>query len=121
MNYRILLIEDEKNLRENIQELLELLGYKVTVAENGKQGLSLAIESLPDLILSDVMMPLMDGYSVLKAVKSNESSKHIPCILLTAKAEKSHLDDDVKDLVDGYVVKPFKFSDLQEVISKFLK
>lgn len=82
---KILLIEDNKSIRENTAEILELSSYKVITAENGKTGLAKAIEHKPDLIICDIMMPELDGFGVLHAVQKNDTIKNTPFIFLTAK------------------------------------
>ena len=72
---KILLIEDNDDIRDNTAEILELSNYKVIVAENGKIGVEKAIEHTPDLIICDIMMPVLDGYGVLHAVHKNECNK----------------------------------------------
>ena len=76
----ILLIEDNDDIRNNTAEILELSNYKVIVAENGKIGVEKAIEHHPDLILCDIMMPVLDGYGVLHAVHKNDTIKNTPFI-----------------------------------------
>ncbi|MEP2279171.1 response regulator, partial [Maribacter sp.] len=88
---RILLIEDDKALRENTEELLELSGYNVTTAPNGKIGIETAIENLPDIIVCDIMMPVVDGYGVLENLSNNEKTKQIPFIFLSAKTEHKEI------------------------------
>ena len=86
---KILLIEDNDDIRNNTAEILELSNYKVIIAENGKTGIEKAIEHKPDLIICDIMMPVLDGYGVLHAVHKNESVKNTPFIFLTAKTERT--------------------------------
>ena len=85
---RVLLIEDNDEIRENTAEILELANYKVDTAPNGKIGVEKALENAPDLIICDVMMPVLDGYGVLHLIQKNENLKTIPFIFLTAKSEK---------------------------------
>ena len=87
----ILLIEDDRALRENTEELLELSGYSMITAPNGKIGIQLAKEKLPDIIVCDIMMPEVDGYGVLKDLSSDEKTKHIPFIFLSAKTEHKEI------------------------------
>ena len=88
---KILLIEDNREMRENTSEILELAGYKVLTAENGKIGVELAQKNLPDLIVCDIMRPVLDGYGVLHLLSKNEDTANIPFIFLSAKAERSAL------------------------------
>src|SRR5678816_3414958 len=86
---KILLIEDNDDIRNNTAEILELSNYKVIVAENGKIGVEKALEHLPDLIICDIMMPVLDGYGVLHAINRNPELESVPFIFLTAKSERS--------------------------------
>ncbi|WDF79913.1 response regulator transcription factor [Mucilaginibacter sp. AW1-7] len=112
----ILLIEDNDDIRENTCELLELEGYKVILALNGKTGLLLAAEHLPDLILCDIMMPGADGYEVFGELQSNPSTGHIPFIFLTASAEKKDVAAGLQMGASGYIRKPFEPEELFEAI-----
>ena len=85
---KILLIEDNDDIRNNTAEILELSNYKVTTAENGKKGLEKALEQHPDLIICDIMMPVLDGYGVLHAIHKNDTFKNIPFIFLTGRQSK---------------------------------
>lgn len=81
----ILLIEDNDDIRNNTAEILELANYKVMVAENGKTGMEKAIEYKPDLIICDIMMPVLDGYGVLHAVHKNDAIRNTPLFFLLPK------------------------------------
>ncbi|MFM6158592.1 MAG: response regulator transcription factor, partial [Sphaerospermopsis kisseleviana] len=85
----ILIIEDEVEIRNNIQEILELSEFDTLIAENGLQGVQLAKDKHPDLIICDLMMPELDGYSVLTQLRQDFSTATIPLIFLTARADKS--------------------------------
>ena len=88
---KILLIEDNQNIRENTAEILELANDKVFTAENGKIGVEAALEHKPDLIICDIMMPVLDGYGVLHLLHKNPSVENTPFIFLTAKTERSEM------------------------------
>ncbi|MBD0313465.1 MAG: response regulator, partial [Microcoleus sp. T3-bin5] len=88
---KILVIEDEQLLQENIMELLDAENFEVFGAGDGKVGLKLAQQHLPDLIICDVMMPELDGYGVLRALRQNPATATIPFMFLTAKADKMDL------------------------------
>ena len=117
----ILLIEDNAELRENTAEILELANYQVSTAENGKTGVQKALENKPDLIICDVMMPVLDGYGVLHLVNKNDNLKGIPFIFLTAKSERSDMRRGMEMGADDYVTKPFTDIELLNAIESRLK
>lgn len=118
----ILLIEDNEDIRENTAEILELANYKVITAENGKVGLEKAIETKPDLIICDIMMPVLDGYGVLHVLQKNPELQHIPFIFLSAKSERSDLRKGMELGADDYITKPFTDTELLSAIeSRFKK
>ena len=104
---KILIIEDEPSVLENIMELLEGHDYQVFGAENGKIGITKAREHIPDLIICDIMMPELDGYGVLKSLQSDSITSTIPFIFLTAKSELSDLRQGMELGADDYLTKPF--------------
>lgn len=110
----VLVVEDDVHLLEGIRDILELDGYSVLMAENGVAGLDMLqnLPSPPNLIVSDIMMPKMDGIQFLKAVRKEERWFSIPFIFLTAKGEKSDQHRGMKLGVDDYIVKPYDPSDL---------
>jgi DNA-binding response OmpR family regulator len=105
---QILVIEDDLFIRENVCEALELSGYDVITASNGKEGLDLAFEQIPDLIVCDIMMPLADGFEVKESLSLNSATKNIPFIFLSAKTEIKELNTGT----DDYITKPFEIKDL---------
>ncbi|HKX61894.1 MAG TPA: response regulator transcription factor [Verrucomicrobiae bacterium] len=109
---QILIIEDQPVMRRNIQTILEMEDFKVVVAENGRKGVTMAQTVLPDLILCDVMMPELDGYGVLAALRENESTATIPFIFLTAKGEKTDLRTGMNLGADDYLAKPVSSDEL---------
>jgi CRP/FNR family transcriptional regulator, cyclic AMP receptor protein len=117
----ILLIEDNEDIRINTAEILELSNYKVIVAENGKVGVEKAIEYKPDLIICDIMMPVLDGYGVLHAVQRHESIKNTPFIFLTAKSERSDFRMGMELGADDYITKPFTGTELLKSVDGRLK
>ncbi|WP_420318548.1 response regulator [Ekhidna sp.] len=119
--HRILVIEDQEDVRENIVELLELSNYQVESAPNGKEGIKKALESPPDLILCDIMMPEMDGYEVLYLLTKNPSTASLPFIFLTAKAEKSDFRKGMNMGADDYITKPFEEMELLGAIERRLE
>lgn len=121
MTKRILIIEDNNELRENLSEILQLSGYETIVAENGKIGVELAIKTNPDLILCDVMMPLLDGFGVLKILSGNPLLMDTPFMFLTAKSEKIDFRKGMNLGADDYITKPFDDVELLESIEIRLK
>jgi CheY-like chemotaxis protein len=117
----ILLIEDNAEIRENTIEILELSGYSVISANDGKEGLDVAEAMLPDLVLCDIMMPQMNGYEVLAALRKSKRTAHIPLIYVTASAEKSEVKAALDMGANGYVRKPFDARELIDTICLFLK
>ncbi|MEO9144560.1 MAG: response regulator [Ginsengibacter sp.] len=104
---KILLVEDNNEIRENTREILELANYKITTAVNGKEGYEMAMKEIPDLIICDIMMPVLDGYGLLHLVNKNENLKSIPFIFLTAKTERSDFRKGMEMGADDYITKPF--------------
>lgn len=117
----LLLIEDNKEIRENTAEILELAGYRVRTAENGKVGIELALLEKPDLIICDIMMPILDGYGVLHLLNKNPDLTGIPFIFLTAKSERSDFRKGMEMGADDYITKPFTDIELLNAIEWRLK
>ena len=118
---KILVIEDNPEVRENICEILELSGYQAFDAENGKIGVEKAKSESPDLILCDVMMPVLDGFGVLKILGQDPNVNGIPFIFLTAKAEKADFRKGMGLGADDYITKPFDDTELLEAIEMRLE
>ena len=121
MMKKILVIEDEEFVRENIVELLDAEGFEVISAENGHDGVDLAKVMVPDLILCDVMMPGLDGYSVLAALRQESLTAAVPFIFLTAKATKADFRQGMELGADDYLTKPFTRAELLGAITSRLK
>jgi CheY-like chemotaxis protein len=113
---KILLIEDDIVLRENTAELLELSGYKVETASNGRAGVEVAKKYLPSLIVCDIMMPELDGYGVLESLSKNDITKYIPFIFLSAKTERQDIRKGMDLGADDYITKPFNEEELISAI-----
>ncbi len=113
---KILLIEDDTVLRENTAELLELSNYEVLTAANGMEGVSLAKSGMPDIIVSDIMMPELDGYGVLEALAKDEQTMYIPFIFLSAKTERKDVRKGMDLGADDYITKPFEEEELLSAI-----
>jgi DNA-binding response OmpR family regulator len=117
----ILIIEDNKDVRENTAEILELAGYKVTTATDGKKGVEQVNKQRPDLIICDIMMPVLDGYGVLHMLGRNEDTASIPFIFLTAKTERAEVRKGMEMGADDYITKPFDKIELLNAIESRLK
>lgn len=121
MKKKILVIEDNFDVRDNIAEILELANYDVFTAENGKIGVAKAQAESPDLIVCDIMMPELDGYGVLYLLSKNQETSGIPFIFLSAKADKQDLRKGMNLGADDYLTKPFEEMDLLNAIEGRLK
>ncbi len=117
----ILVIEDNKDIRENTAEILDLAGYKTFIAENGKLGVEMALKEKPDLIVCDIMMPVLDGYGVLHLLRKNEDTQQTPFIFLTAKIERNDFRKGMEMGADDYITKPFEEIELLNAIEIRLK
>lgn len=113
----ILVIEDEIQVLENTEEILELGGYRTVGAMNGYDGLEKASQHHPDLIICDVMMPKMDGYAVLEAIRDEPQLTLTPFIFLTAKADRDSLRQGMQLGADDYLTKPFTPNDLLTAVT----
>ncbi|MBZ0098911.1 MAG: response regulator [Taibaiella sp.] len=118
---KILLIEDDEDIRLNIAEVLQLARYDVVSACNGKEGVEMVRTEHPDLIVCDVMMPVMDGFGVLHVLQMDEKTQNIPFIFLTSKNSISDLRHAMNLGADDYIIKPFEGSDLLDAIGNRLK
>jgi CRP-like cAMP-binding protein/CheY-like chemotaxis protein len=118
---KVLIIEDNDDIRENVIEILELAGYQVSSANNGKAGVELAFQDIPDIILCDIMMPEMDGYGVLYMLSKRPETIAIPFIFLTAKAEHFDRRKGMEMGADDYLTKPFDDMELLNAIESRLK
>jgi CRP-like cAMP-binding protein/ActR/RegA family two-component response regulator len=121
MNKKVLIIEDNDDIRENVIEILELAGYTVASASNGKEGVGLAFKEVPDIILCDIMMPEMDGYGVLYLLSKRPETIAVPFIFLTAKAEHFDRRKGMEMGADDYLTKPFDDMELLAAIESRLK
>lgn len=118
---KILIIEDHAELRENTAEILSLAHYDVFTATNGKTGVEMAQEHMPDLIVCDIMMPVLDGYGVLHLLSKDSRTAGIPFIFLTAKAERTDFRKGMEMGADDYLTKPFDDTELLLAIEVRLK
>lgn len=118
---KVLLVEDNEDIRENTAEILELAGYEVHTAANGKEGYQKAVEVNPVIIVCDIMMPVLDGFGLLHLIQKNEQLKNIPFIFLTAKSERIDFRKGMELGADDYLTKPFTELELMNSIEVRLK
>lgn len=118
---KILVIEDNDDIREGTVEVLQLAGYEAIAAKNGKIGVEMALNTLPDVILCDIMMPELDGYGVLYLLSKNPKLANIPFIFMTAKAERADMRKGMEMGADDYLTKPFDDLELFNAIESRLK
>ena len=117
----ILLIEDNRDVRENTAEILELANYTILQAENGKIGVEIAQQVKPDLIICDIMMPVLDGYGVIHLLNKSRDTANIPFIFLTAKSERIDFRKGMEMGADDYISKPFDDIELLKAVEGRLK
>jgi len=120
MKQKILLVEDNDLIRENTTELLGFYDFEIVMARNGQEGLDIAIEKKPDLILCDIRMPFMDGYHFLEQIRKEESLTHTRFIFFTASAEKNEIEKGLNMGADDYIIKPFSESELLDKLKRLL-
>jgi two-component system cell cycle response regulator DivK len=116
----VLLVEDRDVSRELARTLLEHSGYHVLEAASGAEAVSMAVESLPDLVLLDLQMPIKDGFQVLKELKSDQRSRTIPVVALTANAMQGDKERALRDGFTGYLTKPLSLSTIREELARLL-
>ncbi len=116
----ILIVEDNPDMRTYINETL-INNYNVIEASNGEEGLKIAVEEIPDLIITDVMMPQMDGYELTRKLKTNQVTNHIPLIMLTAKSAEKDKLEGLETGVDAFIIKPFSTKELGIRVRKLIE
>ena len=118
---KVLVIEDERYLLEDITELLQYTDFEVQSASSGKEGLTLVRDYAPDLIICDIMMPDIDGYEVLEQIRSSPDTANTPFIFLTAKADRELMRQGMELGADDYLTKPFTSAELLSAINTRLR
>jgi CheY-like chemotaxis protein len=118
---KILVVEDENVIRENTLEMLELKGYDVKGASNGNEAIEILNSFSPDIVFCDIMMPQMDGFEFLKWFRNESNYFNIPFVFLSAKAEQEDRDNAISLGANDFLLKPFSFSCLFDVINKYTK
>jgi DNA-binding response OmpR family regulator len=117
----ILIVDDEEDVLDLLQLVFETSGFTVRRAANGKAAVSSAYESPPDVILLDVMMPEMDGWQVLRTLKGDERTRHIPVVMLSARAERRDKMIGLQEGAEGYIAKPFSPAEVVREVQSFLE
>ena len=112
----ILLVEDNDAIREDVADILALANYKVITAKNGKEGIEKSMENIPDLIVSDIMMPVLDGFGMLHMLRRDPKTEAIPVIFLTAKTERNDIRNAMESGADDFITKPFNNDELLKAI-----
>jgi len=120
MAKKIILAEDEPQIARLIEFKLKKEGYEVVWKENGEEALAAIKTEKPDLILLDVMMPVMNGYEVLRRVKEDENLKNIPVVMLTARAQEKDVVKGIDLGADDYIIKPFHPAELLARVKRIL-
>ncbi len=115
--HRILVVDDEEVIRKNLEKLLTLEGFEVATASNGQHGLVMARSMLPDIIITDVNMPVMDGFSLLAAVRAHPEIERTVVIMLTAAEDRTHMRRGMQMGADDYITKPFRREELLEALA----
>jgi two-component system alkaline phosphatase synthesis response regulator PhoP len=118
---KILVVDDEPNIVQTLQDRLEMNDYQVVTAANGQAGLEKATSEQPDIVLLDVIMPIMDGLEMLERLRKNEATRNMPVIMLTARSQNQDVARANGYGIEDYVVKPFDLSELLEKIEAILE
>ncbi len=118
---KILIVDDDAKTRKLLRAMLQNSGYEIIEAENGEQGIKLAKENIPDLILMDIEMLVMDGMSAFKVIRADESTKNIPVIALTSYAMKGDKEKFLAEGFDNYISKPIDVKEFLKIVKKHIK
>jgi DNA-binding response OmpR family regulator len=121
MKKKILIVDDNQNISKSLEIRMKAAGYDTIVAFDGDEGLRMAREQKPDLILLDVLMPKLDGFTMCRLLKFDSAYEKIPIILLTAKNQSKDVQIGKDIAADAYVVKPFNWPSLLALVEQFLK
>ena len=121
MSKKILVVDDEKDIVETLSFMMRARGYEVIEAYDGEEGLKLAKEQSPDLMILDVMMPKINGYKIARLLKYDSKYKHIPIIMVTARGQDSDKLIGEETGADEYIRKPFEFEEVLDCVNKYLE
>ena len=120
MSKKILVVDDEKDIVETLSFMMRARGYEVIEAYDGEEGLKLAKEQSPNLMILDVMMPKINGYKIARLLKYDSKYKHIPIIMVTARGQDSDKLIGEETGADEYITKPFEFEEVLDCVNKYL-
>lgn len=118
---KILLVDDHRTVQRLMEAIVRVRGYQLIYAENGQQGITMAREEQPDIILLDVMMPELDGFKVCQYLKENEETRNIPVLFLTARGAEGDLETGRKVGAEGFMTKPVQTMEVLNTIERLLK
>ena len=116
---KILVVDDEKTIRRLAQYNLELAGHQVLLAETAEEGVSMAKDEQPDLILQDIMLPGMSGMEALEILKHDSATRTIPVVMLTAKGQRTDIEEAIQAGATGYITKPFDPTRFTKLVKEF--
>jgi two-component system cell cycle response regulator DivK len=118
---KVLYIEDNIDNMTLVKRVLEIEGYEVIAAETGRDGLNKAQANFPDIVITDINLPDIDGYEITRILKSNHKTSHIPVVAMTANVMQKHRDSVAAAGCDGFISKPIDIDELPDLIESFLK
>ncbi len=121
MSKKILVVDDESDITETMSFMLKAEGYDVITAQDGEEGLRLAKEEMPDLIILDVMMPKINGYKIARLLKYDNKYKNIPIVMVTARGQDADKLIGEETGADEYITKPFEFEEVLDAVHKYLE
>ena len=117
----VLIVDDDDGIREMLSDIVQALGTDVIDASNGADGVKLALKMMPDLVLLDVRMPMMDGFDVCRTIKSDAKGKAIPILMVTSMDQHKDVEKALANGADGYIAKPLNHVNFKKKISEVLK
>ncbi len=120
MSKTILIVEDNENNMMLVRDVLELKGYSVLPATTGAEGVRLAIEARPDLILMDIQLPDIDGITAFAQIRANDAAKHIPMLAVSASVMPEEKQKILASGFDAYITKPLNMKSFVETVEKFI-
>jgi two-component system, cell cycle response regulator DivK len=118
---KVLYIEDNIDNMTLVKRVLEIEGYEVIAAETGRDGLDKAQTNFPDIVITDINLPDIDGYEITRILKNNRKTSHIPVVAMTANVMQKHRDSVAAAGCDGFISKPIDIDELPDLIERFLK